>query len=541
MGNPRGFRLLIVLAGVVLLARRDPLGGAVARPAARRHPRPARELERSTSRSAPRSCSRSSSRSSCLLQPALIVAHGLLAVAPAALRSRPRPVRTIRVAVLEACPRGRSAAARHRDARRSGHGRPPAAARRASAGRPGQRRGDAASRLRVQPRAPHHLGARRDPRQRARLPGHPRDRRRPAKACSSSTSCPLEDYLVGRPGGGRRARRRSRRCAPRPSWRAPTRPTTGGSTRPGRTTSSPRHGAPAVPRHGAARRRRSGARCARRPARCCCGTASCSRPSITRTSGGYTEDPRTVFATGATCPRSSRSAWSSPPARPISSGRSTCPLADLSASSGAAGSPSGASALEVTERTRLAARGRPGPRHAGQRAAPRQRLPAPGRLRHVKSTLFAVAVDGEVARFSGRGYGHGVGMCQGGAKAMAEQGYTREQILELLLPGRGIRRHPLTTRPAMALITGTTSRRSTCGWAWSSTPRSFPRRGAPPTSSGSTSAARRQAVERADHGPLPARRPGRAPRGRRRELPAKQIGPFVSEVLVLGAYDEAER
>jgi stage II sporulation protein D len=52
-----------------------------------------------------------------------------------------------------------------------------------------------------------------------------------------------------------------------------------------------------------------------------------------------------------------------------------------------------------------------------------------------KSTLFAVAVDAQVARFSGRGYGHGVGMCQWGAKGMAEQGHTARQILELYYPG----------------------------------------------------------------------------------------------------------
>ena len=52
-----------------------------------------------------------------------------------------------------------------------------------------------------------------------------------------------------------------------------------------------------------------------------------------------------------------------------------------------------------------------------------------------KSTLFAVAVDAQVAHFSGRGYGHGVGMCQWGAKAMAEQGYTARQILEFYYPG----------------------------------------------------------------------------------------------------------
>jgi stage II sporulation protein D len=53
----------------------------------------------------------------------------------------------------------------------------------------------------------------------------------------------------------------------------------------------------------------------------------------------------------------------------------------------------------------------------------------------VKSTLFAVALDGPIARFAGRGYGHGVGMSQWGAKSMAEQGYKAEKILEYYYPG----------------------------------------------------------------------------------------------------------
>jgi stage II sporulation protein D len=53
----------------------------------------------------------------------------------------------------------------------------------------------------------------------------------------------------------------------------------------------------------------------------------------------------------------------------------------------------------------------------------------------IKSTLFAVALDGSIARFSGRGYGHGVGMSQWGAKGMAEQGYKAEKILEYYYPG----------------------------------------------------------------------------------------------------------
>jgi stage II sporulation protein D len=53
----------------------------------------------------------------------------------------------------------------------------------------------------------------------------------------------------------------------------------------------------------------------------------------------------------------------------------------------------------------------------------------------LKSTLFAVAVQGDLAQFAGRGYGHGVGLCQWGAKTMAEQGYSARQILEFYYPG----------------------------------------------------------------------------------------------------------
>ncbi|HEY3065351.1 MAG TPA: SpoIID/LytB domain-containing protein [Methylomirabilota bacterium] len=53
----------------------------------------------------------------------------------------------------------------------------------------------------------------------------------------------------------------------------------------------------------------------------------------------------------------------------------------------------------------------------------------------LKSTLFAVAVDRGIAHFTGRGYGHGVGMCQWGAKGMAEQGYTAAQIVSFYYPG----------------------------------------------------------------------------------------------------------
>jgi stage II sporulation protein D len=53
----------------------------------------------------------------------------------------------------------------------------------------------------------------------------------------------------------------------------------------------------------------------------------------------------------------------------------------------------------------------------------------------LKSTLFvAVVVDGAV-RFEGRGWGHGAGLPQFGAKGMAERGYAYPQILAHFYPG----------------------------------------------------------------------------------------------------------
>jgi stage II sporulation protein D len=53
----------------------------------------------------------------------------------------------------------------------------------------------------------------------------------------------------------------------------------------------------------------------------------------------------------------------------------------------------------------------------------------------LKSTLFVpVVVDGAV-RFEGRGWGHGAGLSQFGAKGMAERGYAYPQILAHFYPG----------------------------------------------------------------------------------------------------------
>jgi stage II sporulation protein D len=53
-------------------------------------------------------------------------------------------------------------------------------------------------------------------------------------------------------------------------------------------------------------------------------------------------------------------------------------------------------------------------------------LISPERLR---STFFTAEKRGNVFYIKGRGWGHGVGMCQWGAKGRAEHGFSYEKIL----------------------------------------------------------------------------------------------------------------
>jgi stage II sporulation protein D len=153
-------------------------------------------------------------------------------------------------------------------------------------------------------------------------------------------------------------------------------------------------------------------------------------------SGGYTEDPRTVFA-----------ARNMPGLKPVRCEFSTgsphfywsldVRLSDLTDTLRRHGVQiASVAAIEVTERTpslraaTVTVRG--GGASVPLRGNDFRRMIG---YDSFKSTLFAVAIDGEWARFSGRGYGHGVGMCQWGAKGMAEQGYAARQILEFFYPG----------------------------------------------------------------------------------------------------------
>lgn len=62
---------------------------------------------------------------------------------------------------------------------------------------------------------------------------------------------------------------------------------------------------------------------------------------------------------------------------------------------------------------------------------PRERL---------NSSLFRARVSGASIVFAGSGFGHGVGMCQFGAEAMAQRGATAAQILRTYYPGAAVRR-----------------------------------------------------------------------------------------------------
>jgi len=153
-------------------------------------------------------------------------------------------------------------------------------------------------------------------------------------------------------------------------------------------------------------------------------------------SGGYTEDPRAVFAT-ANMPalKPVRVEFSSD--SPYHEWRLDLPLAELGSLLLRQGLPVGrVVALDVLERSTslrvssIAIRGLKGT--ATLRGNDLRRLVGYDTL---KSTLFAVAVVGPFARFVGRGYGHGVGLDQWRAKTMADLGYDGRQILEYYYPG----------------------------------------------------------------------------------------------------------
>ena len=156
-------------------------------------------------------------------------------------------------------------------------------------------------------------------------------------------------------------------------------------------------------------------------------------------SGGHTEDPRLVFtARNMPALRAVRSEFSGD--SPHFAWNLDMPIGQLSELLRKSGVSVGTVVrLEVLERTpslrvlRIAVHGTRGTVQLS--GSDFRRIVGYDTL---KSTLFAVAVDGQYARFAGRGYGHGVGMDQWGAKAMAEQGHRAYQILEYYYPGAAL-------------------------------------------------------------------------------------------------------
>lgn len=57
---------------------------------------------------------------------------------------------------------------------------------------------------------------------------------------------------------------------------------------------------------------------------------------------------------------------------------------------------------------------------------------------HLKSSAFSIGWDGDTLILKGRGWGHGVGLCQIGAAVMASKGYSYREILQHYYPGTEI-------------------------------------------------------------------------------------------------------
>ena len=58
---------------------------------------------------------------------------------------------------------------------------------------------------------------------------------------------------------------------------------------------------------------------------------------------------------------------------------------------------------------------------------------------HLKSSAFDVKFNGDSVILEGKGWGHGVGLCQIGAAVMASKGYGYAEILQHYYPGTTLR------------------------------------------------------------------------------------------------------
>jgi stage II sporulation protein D len=63
----------------------------------------------------------------------------------------------------------------------------------------------------------------------------------------------------------------------------------------------------------------------------------------------------------------------------------------------------------------------------------------------LKSTLFTLRRTGDHIVFAGRGFGHGVGLCQAGALARLKAGKSPDDVLKFYFPGTSIKRLPASS------------------------------------------------------------------------------------------------
>ena len=109
----------------------------------------------------------------------------------------------------------------------------------------------------------------------------------------------------------------------------------------------------------------------------------------------------------------------------------------------------GGASLEVLSRTKsgrareVAVEGADGRR----RALSASRLRAALGTRVLPSTWFEARDRGDAVALRGRGWGHGVGLCQWGAKGMADAGYSATEILEHYYTGATVER--IYNRPTL--------------------------------------------------------------------------------------------
>jgi stage II sporulation protein D len=57
---------------------------------------------------------------------------------------------------------------------------------------------------------------------------------------------------------------------------------------------------------------------------------------------------------------------------------------------------------------------------------------------NLRSSFFTVIPSADSVVFKGRGYGHGVGLCQDGARVMASRGKSYQEITGFYYPGTAV-------------------------------------------------------------------------------------------------------